>query len=107
MATLTVISSAITGTVFAPVAAGAGGDVFANDGNTRYYVKNGSGGSLNVIIATPGLPGGLTLTPVTVAVGAGVEKILGPFPPQYFNNASGQVSLTYSGVTSMTVLPFN
>lgn len=107
MATLTVISSAITGTVFAPTAAAGGGDVFPNDGNTKLYVKNGSGGSLTVTVATPGLPGGLTLTPVAVAVAAGVEKILGPFPGQYFNNASGQVALTYSGVTSLTVLPFN
>lgn len=103
MATLTSIKPTFAGVNLAPVAAAAGGDQFLNDGNVLIYVKNGGGSSINVTVTAPGTPGGLTITNPVVAVPAGGEKILGPFPPQYFNNASGFVNLTYSGVTSVTV----
>lgn len=103
MATLTSITPTFAGINLAPVAAAAGGDKFLNDGNTLLYIKNGGGSSINATVAAPGTPGGLTLTPPVVAVPAGGEKILGPFDPKYFNDASGFVNLTYSGVTSVTV----
>ena len=36
------------------------------------------------------------------AVGAGAQKIIGPIPAA-FNDASGNVAVTYSGVSSVTV----
>ncbi len=107
MATLTVVSAVVTGAVYTPVAAAAGGDVFPNDGNTRLLVINGGGGSINVVATPQNTVNGLTLSAVTVAVAAGASKVIGPFPPQYFNNSSGQVVLTYSGVTSVTVAVIN
>ncbi len=103
MATLTSIKPTFAGVALGAVAAAGGGDKFLNDGNTLFYVKNGGGSSINVTVAAPGTPGGLTLTAPVVAVAAGADKILGPFNPKYFNDASGFVNLTYSGVTSVTV----
>lgn len=39
-----------------------------------------------------------------VAVGPGVERIIGPFPGNRFTSAAtGLVSVSYSGVTTVTV----
>lgn len=103
MATLTSVKPIFSGVLLGAVAASAGGDQFLNDGNVLIYVKNGGGSSINVTVAAPGAPGGLTLTNPVVAVAAGAEKLLGPFDPKYFNSATGFVNLTYSGVTSVTI----
>jgi hypothetical protein len=64
--------------VFASAA--VGGDVVTNqDGKTIILVKNGSGGAIT---------------------GTG---IMGPFKKTAFNNASNQIEVTYSGVTSVTI----
>ena len=108
MATLAVVTAAVTGATYTPTAAAGGGDVFSNsDGNTRLLVTNGGGSSINVTITPQNTVNGLSLSAVVVAVAAGVSKVFGPFPPQYFNNSSGQVVLTYSGVTSVTVAVIN
>lgn len=107
MATLTAVTTLPTGVTFAPTAAAVGGDQFLNNGNERFYIKNASGGSITVTFAPAGTPGGLALATYTVTVGAGVEKFVGPFSPQYFNNSSGYVTVTYSAVTSVTVAVIN
>jgi len=89
-------------------AANGGGDTFPNDGKTYVHVKNGSGGSLTITFdAVSGFNdaayGPITFTDTAVAIPAGEERIVGPFPPARFNNTSGRVAMTYSGVTSLTV----
>jgi len=106
MATLAVIDPVLEGVVFTPVAAAAGGDQFPNDGNTLLYVNNGSGAPITVTIVAQYVDGNVPLTDVATAVAAGGARIFGPFPTRYFNNALGLVSLTYSGVTTLTVKPF-
>lgn len=106
MATLAVVSPSIAGATFTPASAAGGGDVFPNNGKTFLYIKNGDSGSHTVTITPQNTLGpGYTISPIAVAVGAGVEKIIGPFDPQYFNNSSGQAVVTYDGVTSVTVKP--
>lgn len=112
MAALTPVTPAITGSTFAPAAASAGGDSFPNPrGNGLLYVKNASGGSINVTIAAQapyttrpadGPYPSQTVGNIVVAVGAGVERIIGPIPGAY-NDGNGSVQITYSGVTSLTV----
>lgn len=106
MATLTVAQTTFAGVLIGAATAAGGGDKFLNDGSARFYAKNGSGGSITVTVATPGKPGGQTITPVAIVLAAGAEKFAGPFDPAYFNDATGFVNLTYSGVTSLTVAPF-
>lgn len=88
----------------------------ANDGDTVIqptdqrlflHVKNGGGGSINVTVAAVQTSvdhpsgGRMTVDDMVVAVGAGAEAMIGPFPPAYVNS-SGQVTFNYSGVTSVT-----
>jgi hypothetical protein len=84
-------------------AAAGGGDTLQNDGQTVLYVKNGGGASINVTITPAATPDGLAFAPRVVAVGAGAERLLGPYPPVFFNDVNGQVAVTYSAVTSVVV----
>lgn len=113
MATLTVQTLVRNGSFVGTFAAAAGGgDVFPNDGQTVVVVQNASGGSLNVTAAKAAASldmgskrGALPLSDLVVAVAPGAKVVMGPFAPDFFNNGSGQVALTYSGVTSLTVQP--
>jgi hypothetical protein len=108
MATLTVTDVVpVTGVLQTLTAAAGGGDVFPNqDGRTYFVVTNGGGGSITVTIDS--------VTPCDQgvdhdgggAVAAAATRIFGPFQPRRFNNSQGQVAVTYSGVTSVTVGAF-
>lgn len=108
MAALTVGQVAITGIAETLVAAAGGGDSFENDGKRTFFVvSNGSGGSITVTFddsGSPQPPGAVAFNPdVDVAVGAGARSVIGPFPKDRFG---ATVSVTYSGVTSLTVGAF-
>ena len=102
MATLTVITPTYAGATFSPAAAAGGGDKFVNTGNELLYIKNGGGSSINLTLDAQAVAG-LPITDPVIAVAAGAEKIVGPFDPRYFTDASGFLNLSYSGVTSVTV----
>lgn len=84
-------------------AADATGDEWINTGQEFVEVKNGSGGSINVTLNIKAtLDGAAAVNPV-VAVGAGVTKIIGPFPKGIYNDSvTGRAKITYSAVTSVT-----
>lgn len=108
MATLTVHRSSPAGVVFSPASAAGGGDQFPNDGETILHVANGGGAPVTVTITPQNtLPGGLSLANVGGSVTNGTAKTFGPFPAEYFNNSSGRAVVTYSDVTSVTVLPIS
>jgi hypothetical protein len=93
------------------VAASGGGDTAPNDGHTYLYVNNGGSGSItvtvtaqNTTIKPPGGGGVMTKSNITDTIAAGKEGLMGPFPPGFFNNSVGQISITYSAVTSVKVL---
>ena len=110
MATLTPVSPVIGGALLSPAAAAGGGDQFANPrGNALLYVKNGGGGSINVTLTaqTTSRPAegpypAMTVGNNVVAVAAGAERVIGPIPSAY-NDGNGNVQVTYSGVTTVTV----
>lgn len=94
-------------------AASVGGDVMPNgEGDAFVIVKNDGGGSINVTATIQSGSrtiegfGTLTKSSLVVAVPAGERRVLGPFPRGAWNNSSGQVALSYSGVTSVTVRAF-
>jgi hypothetical protein len=108
MAALTVLTPTISGAPIAVASAAGGGDTFVNNGETLFYVANGSGGSITVTFATAGVTNqGIAIADVAVAVGAGETKLIGPFDPSVFNDSQGRVAVTYSGVTSLTVKPIS
>ena len=102
MATLTVQASALTGTTPSFVAVAAS-DVFANDGRTVIEVKNAGGTQDVVTIAAQSTCNqgtahdSVTTVPITTG-----DKVIGPFEPTRFNNASGQVTVAHSFTTSVT-----
>lgn len=106
MATLVAVSPALAGSNLGATAAAVGGDRFLNTGNEQLYVKNAGVGSINVTIDAQS-DGGVSYTDPVVAVGAGAEKLIGRFDPRKFNDANGYVNVSYSGVSSVTVVVIN
>lgn len=102
MAQLATQQIAIGGMAPAYAAAGAGGDK-VEPGNHALHVKNGSGASVTVTIVTPGTVQGQAIGDVAVAVPAGADRFIGPFPSPDFAGSDGLVSVTYSAVASVTV----
>lgn len=110
MATVTPLSPSTSGSTFSPASASAGGDKVTNPrGSILIYVKNASGGSINVTLAkqiatrpAEGPYPSMAVSDIVVAVGAGVEKIIGPVPAAY-NDGNGDVNIAYSSATSVTV----
>jgi hypothetical protein len=85
-------------------AAAGGGDTFVPDEDTFLHIKNASGAPLTVTVATPNTVEGLAIADAAVAVAAGGAAFLGPFPKQHFaRSADGLASITYSGVTTLTL----
>lgn len=112
MAILAVVSPSLAGVSGAGVAAAGGGDSFPNDGYTAVLVANGSGAPITVTVDAAG-PGGTGPdaaiafnADITVSVPAGGSRLIGPFTDRRrWNDVNGRVNLTYSGVTSLTILP--
>jgi len=87
------------------VAAAGGGDTFNNDGNVVLYVRVNPFIATTITFATPGTPKGLVITPLAHVVANSAIRIIGPFPPEWFNDANGRVTVTYSQVTNLLVEP--
>lgn len=88
--------------------AAVGPDTFvARDNRTFLVVKNGGGGSINVTVASIlNCNQGHDHDPV-IAVTNGQERWFGPFKPSEFTDANDIVTITYSGVASVTVAAFS
>ena len=101
MALLTTQQTTSAGAAITLVAAAGGGDTAdISNGRTIIWAKNGSGGAITVTIDTPGTVDGLAIANQAVSVPAGGERLIGPLNPAVY----GQIaSITYSGVTSLTV----
>jgi hypothetical protein len=91
-------------------AADAAGNTFKQTRNgLLVFVRNGGGSSITVTIAPVAtakpadseLPA-ITVPSITLAVAAAATAVLGPFPTSHVDT-SGDVNVTYSGVTSVTV----
>ncbi len=103
MATLTVQSIVETGLEETFASAAGGGDVFANDGRTFFHLVNADASPMTVTVdSLTNCDQGVDHNLVVVVTNA-EERMIGPFPPSRFNNASCQVSVTYTSVTSLTV----
>jgi uncharacterized Zn-binding protein involved in type VI secretion len=105
MATLTPLTTGLTGSANPSyVAAGAGGDEFANtDEKTILHVKNGGGGACAVTITGQQASNHGYTNNEGGSVPAGEEKFFGPFSKDRFNDVDGDVQITYDQVTSVTV----
>jgi hypothetical protein len=78
-----------------------------NDGRVVLIVKNTGGSPTNVTVDDPNSgtpPAATAFNPdVVIAVPATTgERVIGPFPPARFNDASGNVNLAFSVTTGVT-----
>lgn len=103
MATLAVQQITTAGLAPTFTAASVGGDAIACDNDNSLRVKNGSGGSITVTIASPTPCNFGFVHNVAVAVAAGADVTIGPLILSRFGDATGLAQITYSAVTSITV----
>lgn len=103
MAVLTVQDMTLAGLDVVLVAADVAGDLFANDGRTFFLVDNADASPINVTINSVEECSQGFDHDIVVAVPNGESRYIGPFNTKRFNNATAQVSVTYSAVTSVTV----
>jgi len=103
MALLTTQQIVLAGLEATYASCAGGGDTFSNDGQTFLHVKNGSGGDITVTINSVEACNQGSDHDVAVVVTAGEERMIGPFPRKRFNSATGTASISYSGVSSLTI----
>lgn len=107
MATLATQRVTRAGVLPSYASAAGGGDKFRPTEDTYLHAKNGSGGSITVTVATPRTDQlGNPVADNAVAIPAGEERIIGPFPRQHYAGSDGLASITYSGVTTLTIGAF-
>lgn len=100
MAELAVVKVSRDGVEPAYVAADVAGDTFVNDGTTMLHVKNGGAGVSTVTIDSPNVCNQGEVHDVVIAVPAGEERLIGPFPVARFSRT---VSVSYDVITTVTV----
>lgn len=75
-----------------------------NDGNTRLYVKNGTGTTCVVTIDTPGTVDGNAISNPTVSIATAKEFLIGPFPKSIYDDASGRVKFNFDQTVDITAV---
>ncbi|HEY5834980.1 hypothetical protein [Streptomyces sp.] len=104
MATLTANSIASGGTLNNPVAASAGGDKVQPVGDRVFIeVTNGGGSSITVTVPSYATVRGQAAADRTVTIAASATKKIPIYADLNTNPADGLASITYSGVTTVTV----
>ena len=103
MATLSVQTVSLGGLTPSYVAAAAGGDEFPNSGREFIHAKNGATVSQTVTVDSQAACNQGFDHDAAVAIPAGEERMIGPFPKNRFDDATGKVQITYSAVASLTV----
>lgn len=112
MATLTVIDPDLNGEAVVPAAAAVAGDVFAATAVNDYlvHVRNGHSSSQSVTFNDPTSTSpadAVAFNPdVTVAVPATSEKLI-RVRASRFRDTNGQIAMTYTGVTLLTLNVYN
>ena len=76
-----------------------------NDGRTFLHFKKTGAGDCTVTVETPNTVDGLAITDRTVTVVASTgDKMIGPFPAQYYNQPGTQnVKVTINEATGLSV----
>jgi len=103
MATLTVTEITRDGVLYAVAAAAAGGDQFENEGDAFVVVSNASGGAITARAVIQKTVDEVTPDPKEITVADGTAQLFGPFPTDIYNDENGNVQLTYSSATDLSV----
>lgn len=105
--TITPIVTSRAGSDFTNVsqAATSGGDIWTGSGFEWLVINNGGASPITVTLArgVGGLIDSQNLPANTVSVTNAHTEIIGPFPVGLYNDATGNVTVTYSAVTSVKI----
>lgn len=84
-------------------------DTFTPGANVFIHVKNGGGSPDTCVqVVAAGDPPGLTISDNSVSVTNGQERMIGPFPAQFFADpTTGVCTVTHGFTTSVTIGVFN
>lgn len=85
------------------VAADVAGESFANNGRRMFRWKNTSGSPITVTLPIVTRVDGQTPASKTITVPATVGDVQTDVFPSDYNDVNGNVNVTYSGVTNLTV----
>lgn len=92
-------------------AAVAASDTFTPGANVFLHIKNAGASPDNVTVVTPTSadPTGLVISDTAVTVTNGTERMIGPFPAQFFADPSisGSATINHSFTTSVTIAVLN
>ena len=77
-------------------------DTFANTGEEVLHIKNGSAAEVTVTVTSAQQCNQGFTHNLTVTLDAGVDKFVGPFPTNRFNNSSGVCTFACSPITDVT-----
>jgi hypothetical protein len=110
MASLATQKGTAAGVALTYASAAGGGDDFICTGREYFHAKNASGGAITVTFTSGAASANVcsfgianAAHDLAVVVGAGADRLIGPFSKDRFADANGSVHVTYSGVTSLTV----
>jgi hypothetical protein len=107
MAILTTQTIVRTGLAPTYAAAAGGGDACETGDDVFLHVKNTSGGAITVTLAigaSQSTVSGVTYGNTTVSVPATTgDRMIGPVSSIYKDATTGLATITYSGVTNLTV----
>lgn len=79
------------------------GNSFKNTGREYLYLSNPGASEATVTIATAITVDGQAVGDRAVVLPAGAAKIVGPFPPEWYNDADRLVQLTITGTGAADV----
>ena len=85
------------------VAATEGGDLFTNTGKELLLINNGGVAENDLTIVTQATVDSEAVADKVITIPAGEMHLIGPFPKGIYNNADGQVNLTYETFGDFTV----
>jgi hypothetical protein len=86
-------------------AANAAGHSIPNDGATYIIVKTTTN-AIVVTVDTPGSVDGNAIANKTYSIGTAAERHIGPFPPSFYNQSDGSISVDFDVVTGVTIGAF-
>ena len=107
MAAIAYQNAKAVGTALTFGACAGGGDTAKATDRGVLIFKNGDGTSTTVTMVVPGSDKYEQARPdVAISVAAGAEVAVGPLPSDLADPTTGNISFTYSKVTSLTVAAF-
>ena len=75
-----------------------------NNGRCYVHIKKSGAGDCDATFETPGNVGGNAIADLVVTVPATTgDKMIGPFPPNIYNDSVGDVNITFSEITGLTI----